>query len=136
MENENQPDFSKFFLSEAEVFDLEDPNGNPLVFNGQPARVHLYGPATSVFSRAKAKQNDEATKRVVAAMASKGKKSDKADEDADAKFLCSITEKFENFPFPGGAEAIYREPRLLYINNQVQQIVGDLGNFFKGGKKT
>lgn len=127
-------DFSQYFLSDASVLDIDLPNGEPMMFDGKPVRVHVFGPSTSQFTAAQERLNREATKNVVAAM-SKGKKKDEGDKDADVKFLCAITEKFENFPYPGGAEAIYREAALLYINKQVQAFVGDMGNFYKGGAK-
>ena len=53
-------------------------------------------------------------------------------KDADAKFLSAVTERIDNFPFPGGPAAVYREPRLKYLADQVRAHLGDLGNFFKG----
>lgn len=128
-------DFSQYFLSEASVLDIDLPNGDPMLFDGKQVRVHIYGPSTSQYTMAQDRLNREATKNVVAAMSKGNKKKDEGDKDADAKFLCAITEKFENFPYPGGAEAIYREPGLQYINKQVQTFVGDMGNFYKGGAK-
>ena len=127
-------EFEGFFLDESSVLELEDPNGEPLLRNGEPVKVHLYGPATDRFSKAKAQMEKAATAKVLNTL-TKGKKKEEEDPEADAKFLCAVTEKFENFPFPGGAEAIYREPRLKYITEQVQRHLGDMGNFYTGGKK-
>lgn len=128
-------DFSVFFLDESGVLDLELPNGEPLLYEGKQVSVKIYGPATKQFIRATEAQQREATKRVVAAMGKKGGKSEKEDSEADIKFLCAITEEFVNFPYPGGAEGIYSEPRLKYIADQVRAHVGDLGNFFHSGTK-
>lgn len=133
-------EFDAFFLATTAHLVLDTPDGEPMLFNGQPVAVNLYSPATPEFVAAQTKREREVTQRVVSAMAdknkNKSKKTDATDDaDADAKFLCAVTAGFENFPFPGGAEAIYREPRLKYINNQVNRHLSDLGNFF-GAPKT
>lgn len=133
MSKSNEADFSAFFLSETSVVDLELPNGEPMTYQGEPVRVHVYGPATTQYAKANDALQKEAAKRVMAAIGSKGKK-EAEDKDADAKFLVAITDRFENFPYPGGADAIYREPKLKYIADQVRAYVGDAGNFYSTGK--
>jgi hypothetical protein len=127
-------DFSSFFLAETSVVELDLPNGEPMLYQGSPVRVHVHGPATARFTKANEAMQREAAKRVMAAIGNKGKK-EAEDKDADAKFLVAITERIENFPFPGGIDAIYREPKLKYVADQVRTFVGDAGNFFGGGEK-
>ena len=127
-------DFSSFFLAETSVVELDLPNGEPMLFEGNPVRAHVHGPATARFTKANEAMQREAAKRVMAAIGNKGKK-EAEDKDADAKFLVAITERIENFPFPGGIDAIYREPKLKYIADQVRTFVGDAGNFFGVGEK-
>lgn len=129
--------FSAFFLTSSARLELLQPDGEPMLYNGQPVAVNLHGPCTDQYVAAMHKKEREATKRVVATMTQRGKKAvDAVDTDADAQFLCAVTASFENFPFPGGAEAIYREPRLKYINNQVASHLNDLGNFFKSSAQS
>lgn len=128
-------DFSAFMLDETSRLELELPNGDPMLFKGEQVAVNLYGPATSEYAAAKAAMDKESAARVFRAMGARNKKKGGEDDrEADAKFLTAITASFENFPFPGGAYAIYREPRFKYIANQVQAHVNDLGNFFKASK--
>ena len=129
-------DFGAFMLETTTRLELELPNGETMLYNGLPVAVHLYGPATEEYARAKAAMEKEGAARVFRAMnAGKNKKKGaEEDREADAKFLTAVTASFENFPFPGGAFAIYREPRLKYIGNQVQAHINDLGNFFKASK--
>jgi hypothetical protein len=127
-------DFSSFFLAETSVVELDLPNGEPMLYQGSPVRVHVHGPATARFTKANEAMQREAAKRVMAAIGNKGKK-EAEDKDADAKFLVAITERIENFPFPGGIDAIYREPKLKYVADQVRTFVGDAGNFFGVGEK-
>jgi len=122
-------DFSQFLLNDTSVVDIDLPNGSPMQYQGNPVRVHVYGPSTPQFIRANKVLTEEATKRVVAAMGNMTQK--EADErDADARVLVAITATIGNFPCPGGAEAIYREPKLMYIGDQVRKFVGDAANFF------
>lgn len=131
-------DFSAFLLDTTSRLELVLPNGEPMLWQGLPVAVQLYGPATDEYAAAKAAMEKEAAARVFRAMgANKNKKKQGEDEaETDAKFLTAITAEFENFPYPGGTAAIYREPRLNYIGNQVRQHVNDLGNFFKESAKS
>lgn len=126
--------FDQFFINETSALEIDLPNGDPMLFNGAPVIVHLHGPSTTEWMTALDAKEKEATKRVLAAMGQKGKNA-KKDIDADARFLCAVTSRFENFPYPGGIEAIYHEPRLKYINNQVNTHLNDMGNFYKNSEK-
>lgn len=128
-------DFSAYFLTETSKVEIDLPNGDPMEFNGKRVTVHVYGPSTSRFIKAKEAMDKEAMKRIVSA-AAKGRKKDEEDKDADVKFLVAVTERIDNFPFPGGVEAIYRETKLKYLPDQVRGHLNDLGNFFKGGATT
>ena len=131
-------DFSAFLLDTTSRLELELPNGAPMLWEGKPVAVLLFGPATDEYAKARAAMEKESAARVFRAMgANKNKKKNGEDDaEADAKFLTAITAEFENFPYPGGPAAIYREPRLNYIGNQVRTHVNDLGNFFKESAKS
>ena len=125
-------DFSDYFLADTSAIDIDLPDGNPMLYpkvDGQQVRVHVYGPSTRQYQQAEEARTREATKRVVQAMNTKGKK-EAEDKDVDIKFLVAVTQSIESFPYPGGAEAIYREPKLKYISEQVMRHVGDTSNFF------
>ena len=122
--------FASFFLAETSRIEIDLPNGEPMLYDGKQVAVNVYGPATDVFAKAKDAMDKEASKRVFRSMGAKLKKGDEEDKDADAKFLAAITESIENFPFPGGPGAVYREKRLKYIADQVRGHLNDLGNFF------
>jgi hypothetical protein len=135
-----QDAFAEFFLDETSALDLLLPNNEPMLYQGNPVSVRLFGPATTEFSKAKAATEKDASKRVLAAIGAKNGSRKLADDpeaetEVDIKFLVAVTDAFINFPYPGGPEAIYREPRLLYIANQVRAHLNSLGNFFKPGSK-
>lgn len=129
--------FEDYFLQDTTELALKLPNKQPMLYNGQPVSVIIYGPTTDRNVAAKAELNKEASRRVMASMgsATPGQEMEadpKADAELDARYLAAITE-FKNFPYPGGALAIYREPKLLYIAPQVRVCLNALGNFFRAG---
>jgi len=131
MSKELLDEFSDYFLTDTSALDIDFPDGSPMLYprkDGEQVRIHVYGPSTKQYQTAQEVLTREATKRVVAAMGSKKKEAE--DKDADVKFLTAITASVENFPYPGGAEAIYREPKLRYIADQVRGHVNDTANFF------
>ena len=128
-------DFSSYFLTDATAIDIDLPNGEPMLFQGAPVRIHVHGPSSKPYIVAQEVMQREATKRVLNGLGGKNKKQEKEDPEADAKFLTAITATVENFPYPGGAEGIYFEPKLKYINDQVRLFVNDTANFFKGSEK-
>ena len=129
-------DFESFFLADTSRLEVDLPNGEPMLYQGQQVAVLLYGPATDAYVKAKAAMEKEATHRVFAAMGAKKKKGEEEDKESDPKFLTAVTAGFENFPFPGGPAAVYRERRLQYIADQVRRHLNDLGNFFEKPSKT
>lgn len=133
---EQTADFSAFFLEETSAVEIDLPNGEPMLFDGQRVAVRVYGPSTQAFITAKTALDREAAKNMAAAFGMKQKGREDARKDADSAFLTAITAGIDNFPFPGGAAAVYDEPRLKYIADQVRAHVNDLGNFFKGKPKS
>lgn len=127
-------DFAAFFLEDASTVEIDLPNGEPMLYNGQRVAVRVHGPSTAAFTEAKTVLDREAAKNMAAAFGVKQKGKDQADKDADVKFLTAITAGIDNFPYPGGVAAVYREPRLKYLADQVRAHLNDLGNFFAGSK--
>ena len=137
MTTKTNPDaFAAFFLSETSRIEIDLPNGESMLYDGKQVAVNIHGPATDVFAKAKDAMDKEASKRVFRTMGAKMKKGDEEDKDADAKFLTAITDSIENFPFPGGPGAVYREQRLKYVADQVRGHLNDLGNFFTAPSKS
>ncbi|MGB4059615.1 MAG: hypothetical protein WBK26_05300 [Burkholderiaceae bacterium] len=128
--------FSAFFLEDESTVEITLPNGEPMLYpataDGAPVVVVVYGPSTPQFAAAKEKVEKAATQRVFAAMGKPGKKSrEPAADEADIAYLVAVTKRIDNFPFPGGPEAVYSDKRLQYVANQVRAHLADLGNFFK-----
>lgn len=122
-------DFSAYFLQDLSTVTIKLPNGQPMLYQGQPVQVVVYGPATEQHTAARDALDRAATKALMNSL--QGSK-EEADKESDARFLSAVTERIDNFPFPGGPAAVYRERRLKYLADQVRTHLGDLGNFFKG----
>lgn len=123
-------DLAAFEAVEIGVLDVLNPKDEPLLHNGQPVRIHLYGPGSAQHVRAQAKADAAAQQRTFAALRGKVNKTavDDQREDTIVK-LAACTARLENFPIPGGAEALYRNPKLGYITAQVTKFLDDWGNF-------
>lgn len=137
-QNTNDDDFSSYMLADTSVVEIDLPNGEPMIHKGQQVRVHVYGPSTPQHAKAQADADKEATRRVLATLGNKSAKRQKAEEDVEvnARFLVAVTDRIEGFPYPGGVDAIYRNPKLRYIGEQVRAHLADLGNFFGTGAKS
>jgi len=137
-QNKTPADFSAFMLKDTSSVDIDLPSGEPMLYGGQQVRVHVFGPSTPRYEKAKAAAAKEGTRRILAELGNKSAKRQKHEDDAEvnAKYLIAVTDRIENFPFPGGIEAIYRTPGLKYIGEQVNAHLNDLGNFFGAGETT
>lgn len=121
-------DFSQFLLSPTGRVEINLPNGEPMLYGGQRVAVNVFAPASAEYARASAAVQRAARNKLLA-----GKKAANDDADnaeVDATFLTAVTRDIENFPYPGGAPAIYRERGLMYIGEQVRTYLNDEGNFF------
>jgi len=132
---ETAQDFSAFLLSPTGRVEINLPNGDPMLYEGQPVAVHVFAPASAEYARAEAAMQRAARDKLLSGK--RGKAADAEDNDEhNARFLVAVTSSIENFPYPGGPEAIYRQRGLMYIGEQVRAFLGDQGNFFKGSKKS
>lgn len=117
---------AQFFLDQEATLEIDLPNGEPMVYNGQRVSITLFGPSTDEFATAKAEHDKAATVRVVAAVGNKKPKTNGV--DPDVKYLAAITKSVNNLPLT--PHALYSEPRLQYVNRQVFAHIGDMANFF------
>ena len=117
-------DFAAFMLSDTSVLPVLDPLGNPLEFlPGQPVEIEMYGGHTERYANA-------------IKLLKPGEVDAEVQHKATAAFLAALTKDVRNFPFPGGAEAIYLNRAFLFIKNQAFLFQADMGNFWPAGKKS
>lgn len=119
--------------------ELTDANDTPLLGEDQKQlSITVFGPGSKEFERAAAKRQN----RLIDRLKRKGK-SDMSPEEQraeQAEFLSSVTVSFNGFGYPPAGEqtgkalfrALYMDPSLGFITDQVQRFVGDWGNFTAG----
>lgn len=126
------PDFSAYLLAETGRVEISLPNGDPMLYDGKRVAVNVYSPASAEYARAKAIMERAARDKILGGKKSANEAEDNA--EIDARFITAVTQSVENFPFPGGVEAMYRERGLMYIEAQVRSYLNDQGNFFGKSK--
>jgi len=133
----NEFDLSAFEAAETAVLEVLNQKEEPLLFNGQPVTIELYGPGSAQYARAQAKVDTASQTRAFATIRGKVTK-DAAEETRklNADKFAACTKTINNFPVPGGALALYSNPKLGYITNQVAKFVEDWANFPAGSLTT
>lgn len=123
-------DISLFETIDTARLTVLNPKGDELVVNGEPVTIDLYGPGSKQFVNAKYKLENATQARSIAML--RGKTSKNAAEETrqmQAEFYAAITASLNNFPIDGGALALYLNPKLGYITEQVEKFIGDTENF-------
>lgn len=131
-------DIKKFAVEPTKKLHLRDASDELMYSNGdksKPMVVNLFGPASKQFAKAKAAQSN----KIVDRMKRKGKSSQSADQNIaeTAEFLSGCTESWENVEYQGITEtnalshAIYSDPEIGFIADQVSKELNEWGNFTK-----
>ena len=124
----NLADFEVNETATLEVQNKKDDG--PLLVNGQPVKIVLFGPGSTQYIRAEAKVAKANQARVLASLSGKrSKETIEDDRKHQADRLASCTKELVDFPIEGGAQALYENPKLGYITAQVEKFIGDWGNF-------
>lgn len=123
-------DLSAFEAAETAVVEIEDAKGEPLLYKGQQVTIEVYGPGSAQYQRAQSKIDAAGQTRAMQMVRGKTPK-DAADENRKlaAEKLAACTKAVNNFPIPGGALALYSNPKLGYITAQVGKFIEDWSNF-------
>lgn len=124
-------DVSAYEIEDTAVLEVQNlKRTGDLLYNGKPVRITIYSPGSKQGVRALHKLGLQAQLRLQATFRGKIDKeaAQQADEERAAK-LTAITASIENFPIPGGAAALYSNPKLIDISNQVDEFFGSIANF-------
>lgn len=125
----------KFAAADTAPLHLKDGAGRLMYTeDGKPMRVHVYGPGSKPYRQAVAERTSRQVARIT-----EGKKNFTSDEITveHLAFLLAITASFENVKYDGldgteMARAIYTDPTLAFIPEQVSAFGGDWANFTPG----
>lgn len=132
----------KFALVATIAHQLRDGNDELMYADGadglpdetKPMMVHVYGPGTKLFAKARAAQSNRTMDRY-----KKKGKSDISAEDQTketAEFLASVTDRFENITVDDLVDkalfvAVYSDLELCFIPAQIDKLLSDTANFTK-----
>lgn len=126
-------DITKYELEDTAVLTLKNARGDDdlLGADGKPVTAEIYSPGSPQGVKALHKAGRAAQLRVFRSMRGDfdPKDADNADRESVEK-LTAFTKAFsENWPV--SPAATYSNPRLLYMNRQVEEFIAKLGNFSK-----
>jgi hypothetical protein len=127
----NEFDLSAFEAAETAILEVKDITGEgPLLFNGEPVTIEVFGPGSEQAVKADAEIARANQARMFAAV--RGKEPKDAAGEARAgqiRKLVACTKAINNFPIPGGAKALFENPRLGYIAEQFAAFQAAWANF-------
>lgn len=130
-------DLSQFEASDTGVLEVQNQKDDgPLLFNGQPVTIELYGPGSEQYAKAQAKIESAGQMRLFAAARGKAKDAAAEARRDQIEKLVACTKAINNFPVPGGAAKLYENRKLGYITNQVSKYLEDWGNFLSPASKS
>lgn len=130
-------DLSAFEVSETATLDVQGLDQEPLLYRGRPVRITVHGPGSAVYVRAESRAAQASQARAMAVLRGKASKNDLEEQrQQTAEKLAAVTVVIDNFPVPGGALALYSNPRLGYITNQVDRFLADWANFKPASAKS
>lgn len=128
---------SKFDIASLELKDegtvvIFDATGdNELMIDGSPVSVTVYGIGSKQYVSAKYRFDNANTAMMTSMLQKKASSANRAEESAKnaADFLAAVTKSLNNLPIDGGALALYSNPKLKYITDQVDKYLGEASNF-------
>lgn len=115
------------------TFTVLDQSGDELLYEGKPVRITMHAAGSKVQVAADRKRTKAAKAVLYAGIGGRVAKNAEEEEfQRDAEYLTTCTISVENFPIPGGAHAIYSNPKLGWITRQAAKFIADDANFKPG----
>jgi len=128
-------ELAQFEAADTALMDVLLPNGQPMLYKGQPVQIELYGPGSEQDFKAQVEIDRATSERMMQTLRGKTAKDEVADRRAaQIKKLVAVTKEVRNFPV--SAAEIYGNTKLGYITNQVLKFQGDWGNFLPPSAQT
>ena len=126
-------DISKYELEETATLTVQNAKGDDDLIGADgvnPVTIDLYGDGSDQMTKAKRKAGQAAAMRFQRTIRGKVDKreADAAEEELNEK-LIACTKSINNFPL--SAQALYSNPKLGYIKDQVIGFLNDSANFSK-----
>lgn len=128
-------ELAQFEAADTALMDVLLPNGQPMMYNGQPVQIELYGPGSEQDFKAQVEIDRTNSERMMQTLRGKTAKDEVAERRAaQIKKLAAVTKEVRNFPV--SAAEIYGNTKLGYITNQVLKFQGDWANFLPPSAQT
>lgn len=124
-------DFNKLALLDSADYHVTDAKGE-LQYDeaGNPITITVHSPGTKIASQAMFEHKEKTSARLFAGMGGKAEKRTEAEERKErAVLLAKLTKSCNNFEYPGGAEALYANPKLKFNADGLDKFYGEMGNF-------
>lgn len=127
-------DVAKYELEDTALLTLKNARGDDDLIGEDgvtPVTIEVYSPGSPQGVKALHKSARAAQLRMFRSM--RGEFDPRDAENADreqAEKLTGFTKAIHNFPL--APLAVYSNPRLCYINRQLEEFIGKTGNFSKG----
>lgn len=130
-------DIRQFSVQDEAVIELCDAADAPIRdAEGNPMTITVYGPGTPAYANAQAEQSNRAIEK----LRRKGKMDQTAKQKAEenAAFLTACTKAFSpNIEYDGLSgpalfKAVYSDPQIGFIAEQVAKFLGEWANFKQG----
>ncbi|MFW2829875.1 hypothetical protein [Sphingomonas sp. ID0503] len=135
-------DITTLAVADTSFLHLRGPDNKPLFIGEGDAKrkvgVTLFSPGTEQFQEATTERQKKATDRTFARAKGDGGELTTAERVAErAAFLARCTAGFVNFAYPPAsdrsgtalAEAVYANPKIGFIADQVERHLGEWSNF-------
>lgn len=133
-------DLDELIVAEDEgaVLELNDPNGEPLFYDGKRVSIRLAPIDSNRWRKALDVVGDRRIKTANPKTGTSAKSMSEQRED-QSFMLASVTISWDNIAFDGGlkdctlanAKKLYLHPRLGWITRQVDEFLGEQRNFSK-----
>lgn len=129
-------DIRRFAVEETSVLELLKPDDTPMLDeHGAKMTITIYGPGSRPYAKAQAANSN----RMIDKLKKKGRTEQSAEDKAreQAEFLAACTKEFSaNIEYDGLQgealfKAVYTDPTLGFIAEQVNKHLGDWANFQK-----
>lgn len=128
---------SQFEAADTAVLDVIAANGQPLLFNGEPVQIVMYGPGSEQDLKAQTEIERANSERMMQSLRGKTAKDEIAERRAaQIKKLIAVTKEVRNFPVEDGPAGIYGNTKLGYITNQAIKFQQDWANFLPSSVAT
>lgn len=131
-EKEQGFDLSSYEAADTGVMHVRNPGGALMYVDGKPFTITLYGPGSVQYVKAQARMDSTQATRTIALVRGQPAKEDDIElmRAEKAEKLAACTHSIQNFPVE--ARALYANPKLRYITEQVEKFIEDWANFMGG----